>query len=261
MPEIDLGGGGRARFYGVRVHGRLGSILFGLTVIAVGVVFTLDHFGIIAASRFLPWWPVALIAYGLARLTGLGCRTHIVAGAGFTFAGAWMLLHNLHYIRYDIWDVWPLLLILIGVSLVSSAIARGRDAARIDSAPIGSTTGADSRAEGVDTGSSLNAFAVMSGSTRKIVTNDFRGGEVIAIMAGHDIDLRAARIASGTATIDLLVWWGGVDIWVPEDWKVSCEAMPLMAGVEDHTRPPAAEVKGHLILKGLVVMGGVEVKN
>jgi hypothetical protein len=80
-------------------------------------------------------------------------------------------------------------------------------------------------------------------------------------MGGHDLDLRPARIASGPAVIDLFVWWGGVDIRVPQDWKVSCEALPIMAGIEDQTRPPAGEAKGHLILKGLVVMGGVEVKN
>jgi hypothetical protein len=34
-----------------------------------------------------------------------------------------------------------------------------------------------------------------------------------------------------------------------------------MGGVEDMTRAPAGEARGHLILKGLVLMGGVEVKN
>jgi hypothetical protein len=42
---------------------------------------------------------------------------------------------------------------------------------------------------------------------------------------------------------------------------VTVEALPLMAGIEDATRAPAGETRGHLVVKGLVLMGGVEIKN
>ena len=32
--------------------------------------------------------------------------------------------------------------------------------------------------------------------------------------------------------------WGGIEIRVPENWTVSSRIVPLMAGVEDKTRPP-----------------------
>ena len=54
---------------------------------------------------------------------------------------------------------------------------------------------------------------------------------------------------------------GGVDITVPPDWRVTSEALPILGGVQDSTKTPAAETRGHLIIKGLVMMGGVEVKN
>jgi hypothetical protein len=79
-------------------------------------------------------------------------------------------------------------------------------------------------------------------------------------MGGHEIDLRPAKISAGPAVIDLFVWWGGVEIRVPPDWKVTNEALPLLGGVEDNTVAPQ-EARGHLILKGTVIMGGVEVKN
>ena len=80
-------------------------------------------------------------------------------------------------------------------------------------------------------------------------------------MGGHDIDLRGAGIAGDAAVIDLFVIWGGVEIKVPPDWKVSCEALPIMGGVDDRSKAPAGEARGHLVLKGLIVMGGVEIKN
>jgi hypothetical protein len=68
-------------------------------------------------------------------------------------------------------------------------------------------------------------------------------------------------MAGGPAVIDLFVWWGGVDLRVPTDWKVTNEALALLGGVDDKTQAPEGEAKGHLVIKGLIVMGGVEVRN
>jgi hypothetical protein len=80
-------------------------------------------------------------------------------------------------------------------------------------------------------------------------------------MGGADIDLRQAKMPAGRAVIDVTVMWGGVDLYVPGDWTVTVEALPLMAGIEDATRAPAGEVRGNLVVKGVVLMGGVEIKN
>jgi len=247
QPTGDRGAGFRSPrrlIYGFASSGINGRLIFGLMIITLGAVFTLDNLGLVDGGQVLRWWPAALVVYGLARLTGFGCRINVTAGLLFTLAGGWMLLHNLHYIRWDIWDLWPALLVVIGGSMVAGALRRRSAAVNAD-----------------DAASTINSFAMMAGVDHKVTARDFRGGQVTAIMAGHDIDLRSAQLADGTAIIELRVCWGGVDFRVPEDWKVSCQALPLMGGVEDHSKPPAGEVKGHLILKGLVVMGGVEIKN
>ena len=99
------------------------------------------------------------------------------------------------------------------------------------------------------------------GLERKVSSQEFRGGDVTAIMGGAEIDLRQARLAGGEAVVEVLVMWGGVDFFVPPDWKVTVEAVPFMGGIEDTTRLSPGEVRGHLVIRGLVVMGGVEVKN
>ncbi len=225
----------------VRVTGRL---VLGLIVIALGALFTLDNLGVLEAGDVLQWWPVTLIAYGLARMAGVLCQRRTALGVVFTLAGSWFLLHNLGYVRFGLGDLWPLVLVLLGVSMVSRAMNRTREARG-----------------GEDLSSNLSAFALWSGTGRKVVAQDFRGGDVTAIMGGHDIDLRGAGIAGDAAVIDLFVIWGGVEIKVPPDWKVSCEALPIMGGVDDRSKAPAGEARGHLVLKGLIVMGGVEIKN
>jgi hypothetical protein len=42
---------------------------------------------------------------------------------------------------------------------------------------------------------------------------------------------------------------------------VVMRAMPLMGGVEDKTRAPQASTLKRLVIRGIVVMGGVSIKN
>jgi hypothetical protein len=116
----------------------------------------------------------------------------------------------------------------------------------------------------VDGYSRFSALAIMGGVARRSNSQTFTGADLTAIMGGCEIDLRQASIAPGTeAVIDVFAFWGGIDIKVPEDWIVVVRAIPLMGGVEDKTRlpnpPPAIEKR--LVISGIVVMGGVAVKN
>ncbi len=222
-----------------------GRLTFGLVVLGLGVLFMLDHMGWLSAHEVLRWWPALILAYGLSRILGWGARPHLPSGVLFTLIGSVLLLQSLQLLRTSVWDLWPLLLILLGISLVTGTLRRRTAAARdVD-----------------DSSATLNATAIWAGMNRKVVAQDFRGGEITAIMGGHEIDMRPARLADGRAALDLLVWWGGVELRIPEDWAVVVEAMPIMGAVVDDSRVPIGEVRGTLVLRGLVVMGGVEVKN
>jgi hypothetical protein len=48
---------------------------------------------------------------------------------------------------------------------------------------------------------------------------------------------------------------------VPEDWTVVSHLVPIMGGVEDKTRPPQTATSHRLTLRGMALMGGVEIKN
>jgi predicted membrane protein len=103
----------------------------------------------------------------------------------------------------------------------------------------------------------------MGGVVRRSNSQTFEGADLTAVMGGCEIDLRqASMVAGGEAVIDVFAFWGGIDIKVPEDWTVIVRAIPLMGGVEDKTRvPPAATTSKRLVIRGIVVMGGVVVKN
>jgi predicted membrane protein len=235
---------GKHVVHGVLARGITGRLVVGVVVIALGIIVLLNELESANAEQVLRWWPALALVWGLMMLTGFCCRRHVTAGLIVSFFAGWLLLMRAGVIERSPWVLWPLVIVILGASLVIAALRGPASAAKLE--------------EGA---SALRAFALWSGSTRKIVSEDFRGGEITAIMGGHDIDLRPAKIASGPAVIDVFVWWGGVDLRVPPDWKVSNEALALLGGVEDKTRAPEGEAKGHVVIKGLIVMGGVEIRN
>jgi hypothetical protein len=113
---------------------------------------------------------------------------------------------------------------------------------------------------GDDFPSRLSAFVIMGGVKRGSNAQDFQGGDAFALMGGVEIDLREASMREGAVIFDLFVFMGGVEIRVPDDWAVDNRGLALLGGFEDKTRRPL-EAKKRLVLTGLAIMGGVEVKN
>ena len=91
-----------------------------------------------------------------------------------------------------VWDFWPLGLVALGCMLVMRGIRPQTAAA--------------------DESSTMHAFAMMSGVTRKSASVAFEGGSLTAIMGGIDADLRNARMVRQQAVIDCFAMWGGIDI-------------------------------------------------
>ena len=238
------------------------QVVFGLLVIALGALFTLDNLGVVEAGRILRFWPVVPLLYGLSRLTGLHCRQNTTVGLIFALGGGLLLLHEFHLVAVDPWELWPVVLIAVGASMVSKAFRRRRDEGAAPGAPAPPGTPAPyfPGSRTADDAGTFSVFAVW-GHTRRVVSGVFRRGDATAIMAGHDIDLREARIEGGPATLDVFSWWGSINLVVPQNWRVVVDTVPLMGTVEDSSWAPAGEAAGTLMVRGSVVMGSLAIKN
>jgi len=106
----------------------------------------------------------------------------------------------------------------------------------------------------------VSAVAVLSGLNRGNNSKTFHGGDLTAVLGGCEIDLRQASI-EGEAIIDVFAMWGGIEIRVPENWSVSGRVTPILGGYEDKTRPARDATAQRLVVRGFVIMGGVEIKN
>lgn len=230
------------------------QLVLGLIAIFLGVVFTLGNIGLIDSENYIQYWPALLIIYGIARF--IQCQT----GSGRVWAIAWiligsaLLLNNLRIAHIHIWDYWPLILVLVGFGMMRGSVTRRR---RVYSF----TAGIGSENKGSDDNSTINGVAILGGYRRSNNSQDFRGGEVTAIMGGAELDLREASIKEGEAVLDIFAFWGGVKIFVPDDWTISLQGIPILGGFEDKTRPPKTDAGKQLVIKGYAIMGGAEITN
>jgi predicted membrane protein len=229
----------------VQIRRSVPQLVLGLLIVCLGVALTLDSLGIADAERLIRFWPAGLIAIGLAKLWQCrGSFSGMLGGLVLTAIGTFLLLGNLGIVHVSIvtlWRLWPLFLVLFGTSLVWRSLAGRRPAPN-------------------DSNSVVSAVAVLSGVNRGNNSASFRGGDLTAVMGGCEVDLRQAQI-NGEAVIDVFAMWGGIEIRVPQDWTVVSQVTPLLGGFDDKTRPTQTASVHRLVIRGFVIMGGIEVKN
>jgi hypothetical protein len=78
------------------------------------------------------------------------------------------------------------------------------------------------------------------------------------------VDIRDADIEGESMEINILALMGGVEIRVPLHWQVSMRAVPFLGGVSNQTTFLADKLqmpKKTLVIRGLALMGGIDVRN
>ena len=216
-------------------------LILGLFALLAGSLLILDNMGVLLAWDYLRFWPALLILVGLIKMTQPGSGR--VFGLLLALVGAWLLADVLDVAEFDFDYIWPVILVVMGLNLlVSEVFRRGR---RVPP----------------ETDAEIDALALLGGVKRVSASQRFRGGSATAIMGGCEIDLRNAAIAQGeTAVFDTFAMWGGIELVVPETWVVELKGVPIMGAFEDNTRQTAGSTQ-RLVIKGMAIMGGVEVKS
>lgn len=109
----------------------------------------------------------------------------------------------------------------------------------------------------------MDANVIFGGDSKQISSYDFQGGKITAIFGGLEIDLTNCCLSKEHKVIEVFVLFGGVSLKVPREWNVRSECTAIMGGIDDSINEmrdvyvdPAAE----LIIKGVVLMGGLEIK-
>lgn len=227
-------------------HGH-SHVVMGLVVVAFGVLLLLRQLGVLPASVNVgDLWPLVLVGFGLGHV---GWRRGLVGNLLWLtvgVAGVLLLLDNLDVLHVGLAQYWPVLVVLGGL-----AIMLKRPRHRVDR--VRETASEDF----------LRRSVTLGGAQIRVDSRQFRGGELSSVMGGIELDLLQADIAGDEAILDFHVVMGGVEVRVPEAWRVVNEVEPTLGAIEDRTarRAVGDEPGRRLVLRGKVVMGEISVRN
>ena len=230
-------------------HSRGGSLVVGIVLVALGAIFLLERQGLVPSDLLYHLWPLILVIIGLTKLFGPreGEETgERVWGTLLVLFGALLLVGEFGYPQFRFFRIWPFALIVLGIYVVWSTL-QSRQAGSVSS------------------DAQLDSVNIFGGGQYRIGAKNFRGGRILAIFGGFELDLRQADIEGAEAVIEVNALFGGGEIKVPETWHVVVSGMGIFGGYGDETRSPvpnpAAPAAKTLILKGVAMFGGVGIKN
>lgn len=223
-----------------------------LLIVAGGLLF-LETFDIVDFSikHFIFNWKTLLIAIGLIIVFASEQRTtgYILVGLGLVF---WIPYFFDYSIRLH-QVFWPLVLIGVGLVILTRRNVHTR---------MGRSRKTLSEDGTIET-DYLDDVSIFGGGVKRYSSQNLKGGNITAIFGGSEIDLTSSKMSDEGTVVDVFTMFGGTKFVVPGHWQVKSEAVSLFGGFTDkrHIKPSEEVSEKVLLIKGLVLFGGVEIKN
>jgi predicted membrane protein len=223
------------------------SVGFGILVIVAGLLLMARNTGILepSVSRIIFSWEMLLVAIGAINLFS---RHSIWSGFILMSIGVFFLLVNYFSLPFTLWHVfWPVLIIFVGLSMIFGAVKLRKHHFFKQPSTANEEVFED--------------FALFGGGEKKIQSQSFRGGKIIAVFGGSKIDLSQCTLAPGTNMIEVVAAFGGTSILCPADWNVKVEVFNIFGGYADKRSLSNVDVNKVLIIKGVTIFGGGEIRS
>jgi predicted membrane protein len=237
-----------------------GHVWTGVFILIIGIAALLKA----TLTDFPDWifgWEALLIAIGFF----LGLRHGFRGATWFILilvGGAFLLddiYPDIEMRRYT----WPLVLIVVGLFFIFRPRRRGQSQG--DEKKSGGIIAVD---VGVDSETSyskediVNATSIFSGTNKSILSKNFKGGEIVNIFGGTELNLSQADM-NNEAIIETTTIFGGIKLIIPSNWTVKTEAAVIFGGIDDKRPMPALNEPTNKVLtiKGTVIFGGIDIKS
>ncbi len=220
---------------------------FGIILILLGVGFLLDQFNIISFNNILSmYWPIILIALGILGL--LKSKTSKIGNFLLIIFGIILQARNMDLIDINIYKLFfPFILIIVGINIIFSKNSLTR-----------SQNGKNSQKGSLE--DHIDEFVIMSGLETNVESQEFKGGKITSIMGGVELDLRDATHYNNEANIDSNAIMSGVEIFVPENWKIEHNGTPILGEFSNKKRYKEDLNAPVLRINFFVLMGSIEIK-
>ncbi len=235
--------------------------MFGFLLLAAGTTLILGNTGVIDKSLFeyIFSWQSLLIGFGLLILSG-GIRQHWFGSLIMITIGTLFLLDEIYQFKTGVANmIWPAVLIIIGIGVIVRIFIPKKSNTCFDKDNYKYEMD-----EQVSSEDYINVSRVFSGANLVVKSQSFKGGKASFVFGGGEFDLRGAQLAEGINILKIECVFGGVKIFIPENWDVSLETSGVFGGFADERRRVQIENVDRtrkLIIKGEAVFGGGEITN
>ena len=219
------------------------QLVLGAVIVLVGLLLLADTTGTVDTGFLYNYVPSLFVLVGVYALVRSGFRNVFGPLVIIVLAGVWQLTTLDIVAAEDVVSLWPLFIVLFGLSLVLSQFR----------SPPARTVA-----------SHVTGFGVFGGSEKRVTTAKFTGANLTAMFGGVELDLRDAAVAEPPAHVSAIALFGGVDVYVPSDWNVDLDVLPIFGGASDERLRREREDDHDeidLVVSGFAAFGGVSVKD
>ncbi len=231
------------------------SFWIGIIVITVGALLLLDRLDYDLVPYWLISWKTLLIAIGVG--TGIRKNFQGIGWLVLILVGGFFMMEDIPGIDFETRRyVFPVIVISIGLlilfrSVFAKSVSEGNFWNEKKNDSMNPATGDEV----------INITSVFGGSKRRIFSKNFCGGQITSVFGGSEIDLTQADV-NGVVRIDIVSIFGGTKLLVPANWDVKSDITAIMGGVDDKRKDPAAASDSKkLVLTGVCIFGGLEIKS
>lgn len=226
--------------------GKLSKILWGIVLIAAGIIFALNAFNITDIDIFFDgWWTLFIIVPSLIGLFSERDKTGSIVG--IVIGGILLLWCQDILELVTVWKlVIPAIIVIIGVKLLINAVCGG-DRTRVE---------ARLKAEGKTL---ANGFAFFSQNNMNFDGEIFNGAELNAIFGGAKCDLRNAVIEQDTV-INATAIFGGIDILLPDNINIKTNSNSIFGGMSSKKHMNSSNNTVTVYVNGTCIFGGIDIK-
>ena len=234
-------------------------VWMGLFLLAIGGLALARSMGA-PVPVWLFSWQMLLIAIGLF----IGVRKGFRDGGWFVpvIIGGFFLVNEFIMEGEMRRHIWPMILIVIGALFIFRPRSKGCKPWEKKNPGVQGETITPLSEESYTRDDIIDSTCIFSGTKKVILSKNFKGGEIVNIFGGCEIDLTQADMTT-PAILDVTAIFGGATLIVPSNWAIKSEAVTIFGGIGDKRKitPSAESPSKTLVLKGTMIFGGMEIRS
>lgn len=218
------------------------GILWGIAIIAVGILWGLNKSNIIDFTIFFPgWWTLFII---VPSAIGLFKDRDKTASAIFLVIGIFLLINANVDLKPIKVLILPAIVVLIGIYIIVKNIKNNKEQPQFEQAIVNPN---------------YQEYTATFAEQKYVFDQQFLGGKFSATFGSINIDLSRAYIQPGTL-IDARANFGEVEITVPQNIRVVIKSHGFFGGTSDKSNKNLPFDAPTLYVDSSCLFGGVNIK-